>query len=138
MNNFAGDMEELQAAYDELCQRISPFDGAYSFLTAARHDGSPHVEIEGGVYHHIVTERGLELERETFDDKDDLLYRLVSDMAFWMAVEYEMKNRVQGQDARRIMFAKWIELMERVGADRAEKTRRHIGETLRENPYLDR
>ena len=129
--------DELQAEYNALCQRISPAGGAYSFLTSARHDGSPHVEFEGGVFHHIVTERGLELERESFTEKEDLLYRLVSDTAFWMAVEYEFKNRVAGQDARRVMFAKWIELMERVGPGWADRTRRHIRETLGNNPYLD-
>ena len=121
-----------------LCQRIDPVDGAYSFLTEARHNGAPHVEIIDGGYHHVVTERGLELEREIYADREGLLYRLVSDTAFWMAVEYEMKNRVEGQDARRIMFAEWMELMERVSPEWAEKTRDHITETLRKNPYLDR
>lgn len=135
---MSGILDELQSQYNVLCQRIDPVDGAYSFLTEARHNGAPHVEFENGLYQHIVTERGLELQRESFTDKNDLLYRLVSDMAFWMAVAYEVKNRVEGQDARRIMFAKWVELMERVGPEWADRTRDHISETLRNNPYLDR
>lgn len=131
-------IDELQAEYDALCRRIDPVDGAYSFLTEAQHNGAPHVEIRDGLFHHVVTERGLELERKIYADKRNLLYRLVSDTAFWMAVEYELKNRVEGQDARRIMFAKWVELMEKVGPEWAERTCDHITETLRENPYLDR
>lgn len=130
-------LDELQSQYNTLCQRIDPVDGAYSFLTEAQHNGAPHVEFENGLYQHIVTERGLELERKSFTDKNELLYRLVSDTAFWMAVEYELKNRVEGQDARRIMFAKWLELMERVSPECGERTRDHISETLRNNPYLD-
>lgn len=131
-------IDELQTEYNALCQRIDPVDGAYSFLTEAQHNGAPHIEIIDGAHHHVVTERGLELEREIYHDKDDLLYRLVLDASFWMAVEYEVKNRVEGQDARRIMFAKWVELMERAGSEWAERTRDHIAETLKENPYLDR
>jgi hypothetical protein len=130
-------LAELQLEYNALCQRIEPSAGHYSFLTEREDNGAPHVEYADGVYYHVVTERGLELERELFTDKDDLLYRLVSDMAFWLAVDYEFKNRVEGQDARRIIFAKCVELMERIGPEWAEKTHAHIAETLIENPYLD-
>jgi Immunity protein 63 len=129
-------LDELQKRYDAICQRIEKANGPYSFLTERSDNGAPHVEFENGVYHHIVTERGLELERESFDKPVDLLYRLVSDTTFWMAVKYEFNNRIEGQDARRIMFAKWVELMERASAEYAEKTRMKIGEILKGNPYM--
>ena len=130
-------LDELQKRYDAICQRISPVNGAYTFLTERSDNGAPHVEFENGVFHHIVTERGLELERDSFVNPEDLLYRLVSDTTFWMAVKYEFENRIEGQDARRIMFAKWVEFMERAGPEWADKTRRKIEKTLNENPYLD-
>lgn len=131
------ELTELQQEYDALCQLIKPVDGRYSFLTERSDNGAPHVEFEKGVYHHIVTERGLELERQTYKNKDDLLFRMVSDTAFWMAAAFEFKNRIEGQDARRIMFAKWVELMGRVSADRADKTGQKIDRILKDNPYLD-
>jgi hypothetical protein len=75
------------------------------------------------VYHHIVTERGLELARESFDNPEDLLFRLVWDTAFWMAADYEFKNRIE-------------ELMARASHEWSEKTRMMIGEILKENPYM--
>jgi hypothetical protein len=131
-------LSELQLEYDAVCQRIEPVAARYAFLTEREDNGAPHVEYADGVFFHVVTERGLELSRETFADKNDLLYRLVSDMTFWMAVDHEFKNRIEGQDARRIMFAKWVELTERVGPEWAERTKMHIAETLKENPYLDK
>jgi len=131
-------LAELQKDYDAPCQRIAPVAGHYTFSTEREDNGAHHLEYADGVYHYIVTERGLELAHETFTEKDELLYRLVSDTAFWMSVDHEFKNRVEGQDARRIMFAKWVELMERVGPEFAEKTRAKIAGILEENPYLDR
>lgn len=131
------ELTELQREYDALCQLIKPVDGPYSFLTERSDNGAPHVEFENGVYHHIVTERGLELERQTYEDKHELLFRMVSDTAFWMAADFEFKNRIEGQDARRIMFAKWVEFTGRVSADWAEKMRMKIDRILKENPYLD-
>jgi hypothetical protein len=130
-------LDEVQKRYDAICQRIEPSGGQYSFLTEGSDNGAPHVEFEDGIYHHIVTERGLELERASFDNQEDLLYRLVSDTTFWMASDYEFKNRIEGQDARRIMFAKWVELMARASAEYAEKTRMKIGEILKNNPYMN-
>lgn len=131
-------LDDLQNEYDTLCQRIEPCaNGAYTFLTEREDNGAPHVEYAEGVYYHVVTERGLELERESYTDKSEILYRLVSDMAFWMAVAYEFKNRVSGQDARHIMFAKWVELMERAGPAWADRTREKIAQILKDNPYLD-
>lgn len=131
-------LDKLQKEYDALCQRIEPCaNGAYTFLTQRSDNGAPHVEYAYGVYYHVVTERGLELERKSYTDKSEILYRLVSDTTFWMAAAYEFKNRVDGQDFRRIMFAKQVELMERVSPEFGEKTRLKIAETLRHNPYDD-
>lgn len=117
--------------------RIMPAKEPYSFLTTARHDGSPHVEFANGTYYYVVTERGTEFERESFTDKDDLLYRLVADITFGMAVDHELRNRIGGQDFRRVMFGKRIELMERVGPEFGAKARQETAEILKENPYDD-
>ncbi|NJM41318.1 MAG: hypothetical protein HC853_11410 [Anaerolineae bacterium] len=57
-------------------------------------------------YHYIVTERGLELSRQTTTDKDELLYWLVSSIASARASPYEFRHRVRGQSFRRLMFAR--------------------------------
>lgn len=130
-------LDRIQAEYNVLCQRLRPSDGGYSFLTEPEHNGAPHVEIDDGVFYYIVTERGLELEREIFTSKHDLLYRLVSDAAFWMSVAYEFENRIEGQDTRRVIFERWADLMLRVREDWAERTRELISDILARNPFMD-
>jgi hypothetical protein len=95
------------------------------------------VEIENGEYHFITTERGLELERSTTKDKDELLYWMISLSTFWMGVDFEFKNRIEEQDCRRIIFAKQIELMKRVDADWAKRKQKEIEAILAEHPYND-
>ncbi|MEO6282261.1 MAG: Imm63 family immunity protein [Dyadobacter sp.] len=76
-------------------------------------DGAhPHVEADlAGMWHYVIVERGQELERKTTGDLDDLLYWIFANVTFSMAVKYEGKTRVSGQDFRRIMFQKQEELL---------------------------
>lgn len=130
-------LELLQNEYDQLCQKIKPSENSYRFLTTRQDDGSPHIEIGENEYHLVVTERGLELSRETLKSKDELLYLLVSQLTFWMAVEFEFKHRVENQDARRLISAKQIELINKANPLWADQTQREIAEILAKNPFMD-
>lgn len=133
-------IEELQVLandYNRLCQKIEPSVHEYSFLTERLDNGSPHVEFADGQYHYIVTERGMELARQTTSDPSQILYWLIYDLAFWMGVAYEFKNRVDGQDCRRIIFAHTIELVKRADQTMADRLARHWQKTLTENPFVD-
>lgn len=130
-------IDALQTRYDELLQRACPTDGHYRFLTDRTDDGAPHVEIGDDGFHLVTTERGLELSRETFATADELLFRLVSLVTFFMGVDFEFKNRAEGRDARRLIFAKQLELLASIGEDFERRGRRQIEATLAKNPYLD-
>ncbi len=132
------ELEELAREYDRMCQRFRPQTGRYTFLTERRDDGSPHVEFDGDRYHYIATERGLELSRRVTQDRTEILYWLIYDVSFWESVSFEFKNRVEGQDCRRIMFAKWQELMERTDGQMASRLGNDIAGILSENPFIDR
>lgn len=131
------DLLKLAAEYDRLCQMIEPSERTYAFLTERQDDGSPHVEFVDGQYHYVVTERGLELERRSTGDIDEILYWLIYDLAFWMGVAFEFKNRVDRQDCRRIIFANSIELVKRADQTMADRLARHWQKTLTENPFVD-
>jgi RNAse (barnase) inhibitor barstar len=131
------DLLKLAAEYDRLCQMIEPSERTYAFLTERQDDGSPHVEFVDGQYHYVVTERGLELERRSTRDIDEILYWLIYDLAFWMGVAFEFKNRVDRQDCRRIIFANSIELVKRADQTMADRLARHWQKTLTENPFVD-
>jgi hypothetical protein len=130
---------DLQAEYNTLAQRVSPWEGGtYGFLTERHDDGSSHVEFINGEYHYVATERGLELSRQVTSSRDEILYWLVYDVTFWLSVQFELKNRVEGQDCRRIMFAHWQELMDRADAKLADRLKGDIARILSENPFIDR
>ncbi len=130
-------LHELQTAYTRLCRLAFDSEVEFSFQTEPQHDGSPHVEFSNGKYHYVVTERGLELERRSTDETDEILFWMISDITFWSGVEFELRNRVEGQDSRRIIFAKWRRLMARCGASFTERLEKQIEKTLRLNPYND-
>lgn len=77
---------------------------------APRGDGSPYIEISDA-YHFVVEERGLELERRTTRDLDELLYWVFNDVTFTVASSFELRNRRPDEDSRRQLFAKQEELL---------------------------
>lgn len=130
-------IESLQNEYDKLCQRINQTDTAHRFLTERRDDGSPHVEVDENGYHYVATERGSEICRRTTPEKDELLYWMLADVTFWVAVSYEVAHRIENQDFRRMVFAKQLELLSKVNLKWADKRRREIDETLQKHPFID-
>lgn len=110
------ELHKLQVEYNELCQRIKPYDGEYTILTEREDVGVAHIEFTDGAYQYIVTERGLELDRRSTPERLEILYWLLYDLTFWMGVEYEFKSRVEGPDVRRKIFAQQLELIQRADA----------------------
>jgi hypothetical protein len=124
----------LRKQYLALCQKL----GAKGrFQTAAQHDGSAHVEVTADSYQYVVTERGTEFERKRTDDADELLYWLMADVVFSVASEYELTHRIEGQDFRRLLFQKEIELMGQLSANWSERKRREIEHILSDHPFDD-
>jgi len=102
------------------------------------HDlGRPHVEVENVLYHYVVMERGEELERRSTESYDELLYWIFSDVTHNLAFSYELRNRVEDQDCRRIAFPKQIELMKQIGPAMSTQLEGDIADILRRAPYDD-
>lgn len=103
-----------------------------------QHDGSPHVECIGGEFHYVVTERGSEFERRKTSDAEELLFWLISDLTWAMAVDWEVQHRIRGEDFRRELFRKDIELMSQVSQDWARQKREKYQKILGEHPFDDK
>lgn len=130
-------IELIQNEFDELCQKIKPSDKKYVFPTVRQDDGFEHLEIGEDEYHLIVTERGLELSRQTTASKDEILYWLVSSFVWGLASEFELKYRVRNQDFRRLFFAKQIEYLDKVNSFWAQRKQKEIEEILERHPFND-
>ena len=78
---------------------------------SSEQSGRPHLEVSGDELHYVVCERGSEFERLSTRTLDELLYRVFRDATFDMACLHELKNRIAGQDCRRLLFSFQEELL---------------------------
>jgi hypothetical protein len=98
----------------------------------------PHIEVDDAGYHYVVVERGREQLRDTTTDFDELLYWIFSGATHKLAFSYEAAHRVDGQDSRRLAFARQLELLDRVDPSMAARRRAEIARILESAPYRDR
>lgn len=138
-------MNRLRTKYDAAVERVLELvpdadrRRVAGFQTKAQDDGPPHVEeIERGLLCYVVTERGEELQRRCTMDPDEVLYWLIDDAVSAAAGEWELRHRVDGQDSRRLRFAKQVELLGVLSAEWAARKQRELDEILRRFPYTDR
>ena len=127
-------MRELEANFKNHCSKL----GVNCILrTSPSHDGSPYVEKIGRLFHWVVTEGGREYQRKTTVSRSELEYWLVSDVVSDLSIKYELENRVEGQDFRRIMFENRIELMNSISPEWGNRIQKEIELILKENPFND-
>lgn len=100
-------------------------------------DGTPHVEIKGGECFYVSSERGCEFSRRKVGVLSELLYLIFERVTTRMAIDYELKNRLLGQDSRRIIFSKKLELLGKINPVWEDLERKSIEELLEESPYDD-
>ena len=127
----------IERRFRELCARIDPSLSGVALVRTAQHDGSSHVEIDEQGMHLVTTERGIELDRRTTKDDCELLYWLVSDVAWGRASVYELNHRMPGQSFRRLLFAKTLEYLEAVDPAWAAAKRDEFAQILDAHPYDD-
>ena len=128
----------LGKQYREIAEKLGAPEYYCRFATTPQHDGSPHIEVIGDQFHFVVTERGSEFERRKTTDPQDILFWLVSGLTFGMACEWELKHRIEGEDSRRQLFQKQIDLLSQVNQDWAERMRESCKKILEEHPFEDR
>jgi hypothetical protein len=131
----------LQERYAYLCSQLAPYEPRYSYQrkiqTRRQDDGAPHVELVNGRYDYVVTERGIEFERNTASTEDELLYWLMDDVVTGIALLLELENRIPGQDSRRQWFATSIELLARLSPEWGQRKEREYAKVLNEHPFRD-
>ncbi len=66
----------------------------------------PEVRVDAAGYHFVVMERGRELRHQIFEQLDEVLFKVFSDVTFSMAGSYELHHRLAGQGSRILLFAK--------------------------------
>jgi hypothetical protein len=97
----------------------------------------PHVESDGRGFHFVIVERGQELRRITTQNMDDLLYHVFEAVTFSLACDFELAHRIQGQDFRRMLFKRQIDLLALLSPAWAERESRDHDRILHEHPFDD-
>lgn len=145
MDNYLS-TQDLERHIRKVYAEIEPYakmDGVYKPLddffgpgTPGGQDGSFCYSDEEG-YHFGINERGVLRTNIVTQNLDDITYQLLRSDIFWMSFEYERKNRVEGQDNRRIMFNKMLQYWSIIGEYYVEREKRKINEALKNNPFAD-
>jgi Immunity protein 63 len=98
-------------------------------------DGArPHIEVDSRGYHFVVEERGRELKRVTTPDLDEILYQVFRGVTQSLA----QGHRVRGEDPRREMFRRQLELLAKLNPQWAEREAERHRQILQDNPFVDK
>ena len=137
-NNDKLTYKKIKKQVDKIADLISaPIDylPTYGY---SRDMAYPHIEIDrlGGL-HYVVIERGQKNERFTTTNLDELLYRIFDSITFSMACDYELKNRIEDQDCRRIIFDKQEDLVGLINPLWKNKLKIEHQRILKNHPFDD-
>ena len=117
-------LDAIRIRFQEISRLLNAPDERTTFRTTPEHDGSWHCEQDGETFHFVITERGMEVERQTTRDAYELLYWLVSDVTFGMAIDYELQSRGSNDsdktDGRNVWMRHQVELLRTVNKSWAD------------------
>ncbi len=98
--------------------------------------GAPHIEVDR-LYHFVVCERGLELERRSSPALDDLFYWIFQSVTFSMASDCELALRKPHEDSRRQLFTRQLDLMNTLNPTWSNRLRDELAEIVAAYPFSD-
>ena len=104
-------------------------------------DNSPegtYVYVENGKYYYVFTEKGKIREKKELETEEDVLWNVLEVVLFDIAIDYAIKNQNKGEDFRRKLFAKEIELFSKFGENFKKRKIEEINKILEVNPYIDK
>lgn len=131
------DIDHVRREVQRIAQTVGASGAQLPAFARPDETARPYILVDDASYYYIIEERGVELERLTTDSLDELLYRACCDMTFSLAVAYELRHRVPGQDSRRIMFDHQVELLGRVDGVWAVRQAHEHARILARHPFVD-
>ncbi|MCY0107194.1 immunity 63 family protein [Pseudomonas monsensis] len=130
-------IHEIQSIVYELGGRINAPKSSLIVLSAPADDGAPYVEVHDDGYSYVSSERGFEIYNKSTESLDELLYWIVNRAVRQMAVKYELDNRVDKFDTRRVYFSRLVQLLGEIKPEWAELARQEVDAVLKSCPYVD-
>ncbi|WP_417813918.1 Imm63 family immunity protein [Thalassospira alkalitolerans] len=128
-------LKEIQLLVFHLGDKIDAPYASTIIFDSSPQNGRPHLEIKGDEFHYICEERGLIIHDNKTNNIDELLYWIFQNISFEMALDYEFKNRKKGQDTRKILFSKQLEILQKISEKWKLKRQEEINGILKFNPF---
>jgi len=128
---------DVRRHVQSLAQVIDAPDDLLPTFGRSEQNGRPHIEIDGESYHYVLAERGQEYERYSTSSLDDLMYRVLRDIAFSMSASLARPQRKPGEDFRREMFKQQVMLLDRLKPEWAARCEAEHREVLASHPFVD-
>lgn len=132
--------EELEKKIKDSILKVLPDLQLTQVFFSEACDNSPegtYIYAENGKYYLAYTEKGRIREKKEADTEREVLWHLLDGILFNLAMEYAVNNRISGEDFRRVLFSKEIELYAKFGRDFEERKKAEIEAVLNEYPYHD-
>jgi Immunity protein 63 len=131
-------LDDIKKKVEELAVKINAPTDLLPTYGYTKDFAYPHIEVDKvGFLHYVIVERGQELDRRTTEKFDDLLYWIFANVTFSMACDYELKNRIEDKDCRRIMFDKQEELLGLLNNNWKQKEKAEHQSILNNHPFDD-
>ena len=93
------------------------------------------IYISNNEYHYVIMERGKENKLYRSLDINDILYPLFEGITFSLASKYELKNRNEKEDPRKLLWSKQLELLGKIDPLFKERCQKEIDSILKIAPY---
>lgn len=130
-------LEEIEREVARLGELIGTAPDDLPTYGYTRDGAYPHIEVDSQMYHYVTVERGIEQERKSTKEFEELLYWIFASVTHSLAFAYELTHRTPDQDCRRIAFPKQIELLNRIDPQMAQRLAAEIAIILERAPYDD-
>ena len=130
-------LPEIEAEVSRLAATVGASGYVLPTFGHSQDGARPHIEADSRGYHYVVVERGQELRRDTTRDLNELLYHVFESVTFTLACDYERTHRIAGEDFRRQLFARQVELLSSLSQTWAERELRDHQKILQQHPFND-
>lgn len=131
LNWIKRDIEEIARVIDAPIHELLTFN-------ISRYDGTPCIQIERDIIYYFARDRAAVCMNKQTTNRMELYYWVFEDVTFSMSSKFEVKNRKENSDPRRLIFGHQIELLSKINPIWASKCQQEIDEILKNYPYSDR
>jgi len=131
-------LTDIQKQIEELASLINAPKDILPTYGESRHDGCPHITLNGSFFDYWVIERDNVIEHKTAFTLDDLFYWLFQGVTFQMAVSHGRAHQKPDEDFRRILFDYQLNLLETLNPQWKEFRQKEIKDILAKHPFRDK